>query len=460
MRKLILVFLLIFLATPMIAQKTDVLNLKEYLVQLKKHHPIIKQANLVIDESEAKLLKARGAFDPKFELDYDTKDFKEKDYFDKFSSTFKIPTWYGVELKGNFENNSGDFLNPENTVPANGLYNIGVSLPLARDLLINRRMATLKQAKIYKQQAAVDNQLMVNKIMFDASLSYFYWLKSYKEKEVYQTFLENSKLRLNAIKRSYELGEKPAIDTIEAKIALNDRILNLEKAKLNFQKATFELSNYLWINEVPVEIREEVVPDINATDDVDSVLKLNDINIENRIETHPKLQSLAYKLNNLSIEKKLKRNNLLPKVDFEYNFINQTPSALNSFSNNNYKSSISAGIPIFLRKERADLKLANYKLQAIDFETKATRFNLQNKINATRQEIDSYGTQSDIVRELVADYTTMLKGEERKFEIGGSSLFLINSRESKLIESKLKEIVTENLFLNSKAKLFNVLGFD
>jgi outer membrane protein TolC len=301
---------------------------------------------------------------------------------------------------------------------------------------------------------------MVNKIMFDASLSYFYWLKSYKEKEVYQTFLENSKLRLNAIKRSYELGEKPAIDTIEAKIALNDRILNLEKAKLNFQKATFELSNYLWINEVPVEIREEVVPDINATDDVDSVLKLNDINIENRIETHPKLQSLAYKLNNLSIEKKLKRNNLLPKVDFEYNFINQTPSALNSFSNNNYKSSISAGIPIFLRKERADLKLANYKLQAIDFETKATRFNLQNKINATRQEIDSYGTQSDIVRELVADYTTMLKGEERKFEIGGSSLFLINSRESKLIESKLKEIVTENLFLNSKAKLFNVLGFD
>jgi hypothetical protein len=52
----------------------------------------------------------------------------------------------------------------------------------------------------------------------------------------------------------------------------------------------------------------------------------------------------------------------------------------------------------------------------------------------------------------------MLAAEERKFFLGESSLFLVNSRESKLIDAKLKAISLENSFFNTKANLFNVLG--
>ena len=52
----------------------------------------------------------------------------------------------------------------------------------------------------------------------------------------------------------------------------------------------------------------------------------------------------------------------------------------------------------------------------------------------------------------------MLKAEERKFFLGESSLFLVNSRESKLIDAKLKAIELENNFFNTKAGLFNVLA--
>ena len=38
--------------------------------------------------------------------------------------------------------------------------------------------------------------------------------------------------------------------------------------------------------------------------------------------------------------------------------------------------------------------------------------------------------------------------------MGESSLFLVNTRESKLIESKLKAIDIKNLFFKTKAKLF------
>ena len=84
------------------ADITNVLRFDEYLGYVKKFHPIVKQAELVINESQAKLMKSRGAFDPKMEVDYDRKKFKSTEYFDKLNATFKVPTWYGIELKGEF----------------------------------------------------------------------------------------------------------------------------------------------------------------------------------------------------------------------------------------------------------------------------------------------------------------------------------------------------------------------
>jgi len=48
-----------------------------------------------------------------------------------------------------------------------------------------------------------------------------------------------------------------------------------------------------------------------------------------------------------------------------------------------------------------------------------------------------------------------LKAEERKFQLGESSLFLVNSRESKLIDGQLKAIALQNKYFTTKAKLFN-----
>ena len=42
------------------------------------------------------------------------KKFKDKEYYNKLNSVFKIPTYYGIEFKANIEDNSGLFLNPEN----------------------------------------------------------------------------------------------------------------------------------------------------------------------------------------------------------------------------------------------------------------------------------------------------------------------------------------------------------
>lgn len=461
--RVILVSIFIFFSGLATAQdSTSVLSLAEYLGYVKSFHPIVKQANLVINESEAKLMKARGAFDPKLEVDYDRKKFKNTEYFDRLNATFKIPTWFGVEFKGNFEENTGDFLNPQAFVPEDGLYSAGVSVPVARGLLTNKRMAMLRQSRLYVKQAQVDRQLLVNNILYEATVTYFNWLRRYNEKRVYEDFLDNAAIRFNGIKKSYEVGDKPAIDTLEARITLNNRRLNLEKSRIKFIKASLELSNFLWLNDnTPVELEDGVIPNTDTFLTVDETLNTSGLDIESfDIESHPKLQSLDYKIRSLNIEKRLKANNLLPQIDLQYNFLSETPEVARSFSTSAYKSGVNINFPLFLRKERGDLRLAKLKLQDTRFEVQDTRLSLRNKISAINQELDSYITQSDFTEIIVDDYATMLSAEERKFFLGESSLFLVNSRESKLIDAKLKAIEIENDFLKTKANLFNVLAIE
>ncbi|WP_282135580.1 TolC family protein [Seonamhaeicola maritimus] len=460
MRLLLTYILLLVISTVKAQDNNTVLTLDEYLGYVKSFHPIVKQANLVIKESEAKLMKARGAFDPKLEVDYDRKIFKETEYYDRLNASFKIPTWFGIELKGNFEENTGDFLNPQAIVPTDGLYSAGVSIPVAKDLLTNNRMATLRQSKLYIQQAQADRQLLVNDILYNATTTYFDWLRHYNKKRVYENFLSNAEVRFNGIKKSYEVGDKPAIDTLEARITLNNRKLNLEKSKIKFIKSSLELSNYLWLNEnTPIEITENIIPDTNTIEIIDTVLNTSGLDIEGyNIEDHPKLKSLDFKYQSLNIEKKLKLNNLLPQIDLQYNFLSQTPEIVRTFSASAYKSGININFPLFLRKERGDLKLAKLKLQDTKFELQNTRLSLKNKINAINQELESYILQNDFTLTIVDDYSKLLSAEERKFFLGESSLFLVNSRESKLIDSKLKAIEIENSFLKIKANLFNVLA--
>lgn len=405
-------------------------------------------------------MKSRGAFDPKVQVDYGRKQFKSTEYYDKLNGTFKIPTWFGVELKAAFEENSGEYLNPEAFVPDDGLYSAGVSMALGQGLWINNRMAALKQARLFREQAKADRDIYVNNILYEASLVYFEWLKAYNELLLFQNILVNAEFRYNGILKGVEVGENAEIDAVEARIAVNNRKLGLEQSRVKLMKSALELSTFLWLeNNVPVELQPDVIPDVNTEPIVDATFNINQLREDNLVlDEHPKMLSLGYKLEGLEVDKRLKANRLLPTIDAEYNFITEVPEVARTLNTAEYKGGINVVFPLFLRKERGDLRLAKIKLQDAEFEIDATRVNLQNKINALKQELESYVAQNEITTQMVEDYQRMLQAEERKFQVGESSLFLVNSRESKLIDGQLKAIEIQNKFFSTKAKLFNSLA--
>jgi outer membrane protein TolC len=404
-------------------------------------------------------MMARGGFDPKIEVDFDKKQFKNSQYYSLLNSSFKIPTWYGIEVKAGFDNSEGIFLNPENSLPNQGLTSLGITVPLGQGLLINQRMADLRKAKIQIQLSQAERKLQAIEVLYNASVAYFNWKRNYSEVQLYNEYLKNAEIRFNGVSSLIKNGDKPAIDSVEAGIIVRNRKLSLEDSQLKLIKSKLELSNFLWLeNNVPLELQDTIIPEIKLENTIKETLKTNELLVENiSIENHPKINSLQSKLDILEVERKLKANSLLPKIDLGYHYLSEQ-SAWNNTNFNNYKVGVNFSFPIFLRKERGGLQLAKFKIQDTQYSLDLERVQLKNKINAQQTEINSLERQRKLISDLVRDYDTMLTSEERLFSFGESSIFLINSRENNLVSSQLSELSLENRYLISNAELFKIMA--
>ena len=456
--KILILISCLFCALPGLAQelKPEVLTFTEFLGYVKKYHPAVKQADLLLSKAESALMMARGGFDPKLEVDFSNKQFKGTEYYSLFNSSFKVPTWYGIEVKAGFDSNDGNYLNPQNRTPDNGLTALGITVPLAQGLLINQRMADIRIAKIQLQLSKSERQLQAVNILYDASTAYINWKRTYDEAKLYQEYLTFAEKRAEGVKKLIKAGDKAAVDSVEAGIVIKNRQLNLTEAELKLAKAKLELSNYLWIENIPMELKETMVPEAELESDLKLALNFDALIPDNDVlASHPKLMAMQQKIEILTIEQKLKRNMLLPKLDVGYSYLSD-PSYFNYFQLGNYKFELKFSVPLFLRKERGALKLAKLKISDSQLDLNLERLQLKNKITAQQTEIKSIQQQMAITNSLVRDYDQMLQFEERLFLMGESSVFLLNSRENSLVSTKLAKIALQNKFLISNVDLFRI----
>ncbi|RTZ06416.1 transporter [Flavobacterium bomense] len=459
MKQIFLAFLFFGLSAGAQEKISNELTFTEFLGYVKKYHPLVKNANLEISKSQANLMMARGGFDPKIEVDFSEKQFKGSEYYSILNSSFKIPTWYGIEIKAGFDNSEGVYLNPQNTLPNQGLTSLGVTIPLGQGLFINQRMADVRKAKMQMQLSLAERKLQAIVVLYDASLAYFNWKKNFNEVALYQEYNQNAQIRFKGIQSLIIQGDKPAIDSVEAGIIVKNRKLSLEDSNLKLAKAKLELATFLWLeNNIPLELSDALIPEIQLEFTIQESLKTNALlNSDFSITNHPKINALQSKIDMLNVERKLKANMLLPKIDVGYSYISE-PSYIDNYQFEDYKIGLDFYFPLFLRKERGSLKLAKYKVQESEFVLDLEKVQLTNKINAQKLEIKSLLKQQELIKDLVQDNLIMLNSEERLFSFGESSLFLINIRENNLVTAQLSKIALENRFYISNSDLFKIMA--
>jgi outer membrane protein TolC len=420
--------------------------MEELLKIVRTYHPLITQSSIRIEKAQAEVLLSKSNFDPILSNSTAKKTFDGKDYYDYSTPEIKIPTWFGMEISGGLENLSGSKYDPTETLGKTNY--AGISIPLAKNLLMDKRRATLKQAKLFSSMAEVEKNALVNDILMQSIEAYWNWVKAYQTFLVVKKNTENSMNRFNLVKRSFFNGERPAIDTLEAYSQFQSFQLQENSKWLEFQNTGLNLSLYLWKNEnQPYEIPTTVIPKDNWETEIDSALFNFDIKelTDRASKNHPNNLVYTFKLNALEIEKKLKFQELLPKIDFKYNLlgkgydIGQTISNHNYFENN-FQYGIKLEMPLLFMKGRSEYKLAKLKISENTIDQTLKRNQIDIKIKSYYNEYVTLKSQIGLQTNMYTNYQLLVKAEETRLLNGESSLFLVNSRENKALEALEKLI--------------------
>jgi outer membrane protein TolC len=430
------------------------LTLENTLEFVRQFHPVCKQANLNIDYATSSLQATRGVFDPSVYTLAEKKTFDEKNYYNYTNAELKIPTWYGIDIKAGTEDNLGGQLNPELSLGKNSY--LGVSLPILRGLLLDKRRASIQQAKLFLKMSRQDQLLAYNNILFEAAEAYWFWIVSSKVLSILDESIKVNERRFDLVKQSFFLGDRAAIDTVEA-LAQFQQIQSLRiQASLDFQNRRLVLSNYLWTpTEQPYELSEKIQPDSSW-----SFVKIDEYPLPNLNEllvsasSHPKLMSLDTKMDVLEIDRRLMFQQLLPSLDLQYNFLSggywENNFAKQSLFQNNYKFGVKFAVPLFLRESRGEYAKAKIKITELGYGVRQERLEIENKVKQNFNEI--YATRNQVLLQQanIINHEFLLRAEEIKFSIGESSMFLVNARENKLLEANQK-------LAEFKAKFFKSL---
>ena len=431
-----------------------------------RYHPIVKQAALLSDAARANVLQSLGYFDPALKAGFNRKLFGETEYYNNWNSELKIPLWLaGADLKVGYDRSVGTYTNPQTRTPQDGLSGVGLSIPLGQGLLIDARRNTLRQSKIMVQYAEAEQLKQINGVWYTAVKDYWNWYYAYRQFALLTEGVELAERRFKALSRQTVIGDKPAIDSVEAYITVQERIIQKEKTKIELQNARLILSNHLWSGQGdPLELPLNAAPDLideKITRPAQSVL---DTLIGNAADLHPDLVKLRSKGGQLAIERSFRQEMLKPKLNVSGTLI----SSRNSFGGNvpdyydfnwsNYKLGIEFAFPLFLRAERGKLREVKIKQRELDYDLQQTGREIRNNILASYNDLTAYSAQLDVQVQSISNQQILLKGETQKFDLGESTLFLINSRETKLIDMKIKRESMISGYQKSLAELYYKAG--
>lgn len=449
------IFLLLLLTVAAHAQKPDTITFTaaEFFEAVVQYHPVVRQANLFPEQARAEIMEARGAFDPKLTTYYDRKEFGSTLYYDRWLSGVSVPIRAaGIDLKVEYDRAVGQAINPEIKTPPSGLMLVGVSVPIGSTLLIDGRRTALRQAQAGITLAEADRRKQINKALYDAAKAYWEWYLAYRAYALIDEGLNLANGRFAATRQRALIGEAATIDTTEALITVQDRLVQQQQAAVDLQNARLNVSVFLWTAQnQPIDLPANVVPQPGGSIAIsETVLQTL---LSQAVQQHPELAKIDAKTEQNKLETRFRRALMQPQITLNASLLSQTPDLSQGYdwtsyyalSPRNHKIGVDLLFPLFLRKERGKLRQVQLKGQQLVLDRQQAVRDIQTDVLTARNELLTLRQQMQVQEQTVANQRRLVQAEQQRFTLGESSLFLVNAREAKLIDLgvKLEELRTK-----------------
>lgn len=454
------IFLLVVINGQVRAQQdsSKYFSIDQYYTAILANHPIAKQAALLSEAAQQEIRLAKGNFDPKLEAQYYAKEFQDKSYYNMADVYLSLPTRSPITPKIGFERNEGELLNDIDRIPGNEQFLAGVSVPIGRGLITDERRTALKQAELLTTLAEAEQIKTINKLLLGAAKEYWSWYYAHESYRLLTQGVNVASEIFRRVKLNQLNGEASALDTVQAKITWQTRLVEKQEAYLLLQNSIINLSNFLWdADSNPVQLQETVEPLMPTIQKAISPTEATDL-LARANENHPELIKQNIKLQQLEYDKKLAREFLKPRLDVNYSLLSQPYTAAVFDPLNDYKLDVNFSLPLLLRKERSKVALTDIKIKNTNWELTQQQRDIANGVAAALNETNNTAILIQQQQSMVDGYQRLMEGELLNLENGESDLFKINVQQEKLIQSQLKLVKMKAEFEKQRAYVYWAAG--
>ena len=129
-----------------------------------------------------------------------------------------------------------------------------------------------------------------------------------------------------------------------------------------------------------------------------------------------------------------------------------------NFGPGNYKMGVEVAFPLLLRAERGKLQYTRIQVRETGLERQQCQRVIATQVNTGFNTLRAYERQLALQARAIAGQQLLLRAELQKFELGESTIFLVNTRETKLIELKIKQESLRAGYEKSRAELSYYAG--
>ena len=452
------------LVLPAAAQDSaSVLTFDAFYAKVLADNPVVRQARLLDDVGRAEVLAAKGGvYDPTVSALWAKKAFASAGYYNYLDAALKIPTPVGIDFKLGYEQTSGTFVNPDRTTPSSGLLSAGVVIPLGRGLITDSRRNALAQARALGTVASAERQLVVNRLLYSAAKDYAQWYEAWRRRTIAHEGQELARDRLVAVTRRFGDGDAAAIDTVEAGLEYQRRLVTQVEADNAWYVTTQAINGYLWDPvATPIDVGAGVVPTIHGLEPVAADTSVVAGWLAQAMVRHPDLVKAQGKLQQQQANRRFYGQDLLPEIELSAAALRTGGAGL--FGgwpdvSENYKVALGGTTPLLLMKGRGRLDASQAKAESAELEAALVRRDIELTVLAAFNDVVTRQQLIGLQVMAIQQARFLRDGEFRRFEAGESTFFLVNQRDRQLLDEQVKLAAFEAKYAVARAALAVALG--
>lgn len=411
------------------------LTLDTFLDQVLRTNPAARALRLEADRARADLLDARGAFDPVLLSGYEYKTEENKDKLNILRSGVTLPFDLPMSpsLMVDYRRGLGSSIDPSVSTSPAGETRFGLSFSPLQGFGTNTRRAALEKARLAPRLAEAFQDRGRNLLLLDATRAFWSWVEAQQILQVNRELVALAAERRAFVVRQARAGETAAVDSVEAELAVVSREGKVAEARRKAEQASVKLAVFLWNEDGTPETSRYTAPALPGLPaEPDSALA-----VATALDQRPELREVALEQRQMQVEQRLAREQLRPDLRLEAQVVSYDDNPLGV---TDVKLGFKINQPLFLRRGRSEVAQAEIEVQALRFEQDLAR-------RAIRADVDAMlvALRQSLRRVAAAERRVELaerlqEAEQRRFELGESTLFLVNQREQALAEAREERI--------------------